>query len=343
MMKDADHFAIHWDDPPAGPIVLAHERFDPPFFNIYLASALTGRTEEELRHDADTRAVITDVLEHYDYLGLFCQVYDPAKSSAPGSGHSSEEVYMLDHGQTASADLVVFFLNSPSLGVGLEAQIAADASTPRIIIRPHGECVSRMFLGAFNPTLADIEFENMQDLRKKLGNAIGDICGELYIHVPTRRGVMRDIAGCAMHRFIFTHRVFQDIPVEYLAKTTGIRLHWLTELERDPKRCATLTMIQIELIADVLDAEIKINKQGRIQMAPKETGSILDPVAKESLDTLHDYVSSREKPLSDDCVRTEWQRYYEENIEPVQEAARQQPTPLTGQDSEKRFRRPTLF
>ena len=78
-MEDADHFAIHWDDPPAGPIVLAHERVDPPFFNIYLASALTGRTEEEVRHDTDIRAVITDVFEHYDYLGLFCRVYDPAK------------------------------------------------------------------------------------------------------------------------------------------------------------------------------------------------------------------------------------------------------------------------
>ena len=338
---EKENFVIHWDDPPATTLIKAYEMFNPPFLDVYLASALTGRTKEEQSIDSIHRNKIVEVVERYDYMGLHCKVYDPAITTPPKSDHSSKDVYIIDQDHTANADLIVFYLNSPSFGIGMEAQIAADASVPRVIIRPYGEATSRMILGVFNPTLFDIQYKNVEDLEKQLSEAMGDIMGELYKSTPTRRDMISKVLGCNFPKFIFCQRILKNITLKEISDKTGIQPYWIGEMERDARKCSTLTMIQLELIADVLDSELEIGEEGKFRMKPKEY-NLSDPV-KNSLRNLHEFVLFQTKAFPEELILREWANYYRNDVLPVKEAARRNMKELTAADWKERFEKPTLF
>ena len=69
-------------------------------------------------------------LRTYDYLGVQFEIYHPGEVTMPGSKHSAENVYVINYEQCVLADLVVFNVTQPSLGVGCESQIASDATVP---------------------------------------------------------------------------------------------------------------------------------------------------------------------------------------------------------------------
>lgn len=340
---ERENFVIDWDEPPASGLTKAYDMFDPPLFNVYLASALTGRTVEEQSEDATYRGRIVDVLEHYDYLGLFCKVYDPAKHTPPGSIETSEEVYVRDQGRTANADLVVFYLNAPSFGIGMEAQIAADACVPRVLIRPDGVATSRMILGAINPTIADIQFINLEDLEKKLSEAMGDIMGFLYECTLPRRKIISEgrFGRSNLSKYVFCQRILKQITLEEMATRTGMQPHWLAEIEKDAKKCCTLTTLQLELIAEVVESTFEMNDTDPLKMKPKEC-DLPGPV-KDSLRNLYEFTTSKDKPLSDESILREWAIYWEEDVLPVKEAARGEAKELTVKDWKKRFESQTLF
>lgn len=338
----SESFVIDWPEPPASVVAKTYEMFDPPLFNVYLASALTGRTLEEQAADATHRGTIVEVLENYDYLGLICKVYDPAKITPPGSIQTSEEVYMLDHAQTANADLVVFYLNAPSFGIGMEAHIAADACVPRVLIRPNGVPTSRMILGEINPTIADIQFRNPEDLEKKLSEAMGEIMGYLYERTLPRREVISDglLGRSNLSKHIFCQRILKGLTLEEMAVRTSMQPYWLAGIEKDAKKCFTITDMQLESITNVLDSEIEII-DGRFKIKPKEH-DLPSPVTN-SLRNLYQLVISRAKPLSDESILREWANYWDEDVLPVKKAARGEAKELTVDDWKKRFESQMLF
>ena len=107
---------------------------DPPVLRVYLASPLTNTDPASEEDRRTVREVTRRIMENYDYFGIRTEVYDPSDVTPPGSEHTSEEVYVTDHNRTANADLVVFHVNGPSIGVGMEAQIAAEATVPRVVV-----------------------------------------------------------------------------------------------------------------------------------------------------------------------------------------------------------------
>ena len=341
---EKESFVIHWDEPPTAGMVKAYDMFKPSFFNVYLASALTGRTTKEKSEDTMCRGRIVEVLENYDFLGLFCKVYNPAnpKNTPPESRHTSEEVYALDQEKTANADLVVFYLNAPSFGIGMEAQIAADACVPRVLIRQAGVPISRMILGAINPTIADIQFSNIDDLEKKLSESMGDIMGFLYEHTLPRREVISDgrLGRSNLSKHIFCQRILKGLTLEEMAARTSMQPYWLAEIEKDSKKCFTLTDIQLESIMNVLNSTIEII-DGRFKIKPKEHD--LPNNAKNSLRHLYQYVISRDKALSDKSILREWTNYWDKDVLPMKKAARGEPQELTVEDWKKRFESQTLF
>ena len=337
---EKESFVIRCDEPPATILTKTYERFVPPLLDVYLASALTGRTKTQQGTDSLHRKKIVEVMEGYDYMGLLCKVYDPSTATPPKSKHSSEDVYIIDQDHTANADLVVFYLNSPSFGIGMEAQIAADASVPRVIIRPYGVPISRMIRGVFNPTLFDIQYKNVEALEKQLSEAMGNIMGELYECTPKRRDVISKVLGCNLPKFIFCQRILKNITLKEISDKTGIQPYWIGEMERDARKCSTLTIIQLELIADVLDSVLEIGEEGKFCMKSKEY-KLSDPV-KKSLRNLHEFVLSQTK-ATEELILREWANYYEKDVSPVKEAARGNLKELTVADWKKRFDKPTLF
>ena len=115
---------------------------------VYLAGPLTNNEPEPERGCESIRLAASEIMRDY------FEVYDPAEVTPPKSAHSPEEVYLTDHTRTRLADLVLFHVNRPSLGVGIESQIAAEATIPKVIAYHEGAAVSRMFRGVFSPVSA---------------------------------------------------------------------------------------------------------------------------------------------------------------------------------------------
>src|SRR5260370_5605973 len=131
-VNDSNGFAMDFDPGNSFPFSVPEKpMIEPPVLRIYLASPLTNADSETANDCRMVRSITRRVLEGYDYLGIRFHVYDPAEVTPPGSEHTSEEVYLTDHNRTATADLVVFHVNCPSLGIGMAAQIAAGPTIPR--------------------------------------------------------------------------------------------------------------------------------------------------------------------------------------------------------------------
>ena len=106
---------------------------DRPYIRVYLASALTGRDEEK-GFDDEVRGAICEALSkssvRCEANVIKYEVYNPAEHTSPGSRHRCEEVYHIDFKELVDSDLVLFYVNAGSLGMGIERQIAATGGVP---------------------------------------------------------------------------------------------------------------------------------------------------------------------------------------------------------------------
>jgi hypothetical protein len=90
---------------------------------VYIGCALTSGDRTGLRDQLlnDTETV---------FLEAGFDVYNPCRVTKPGSPHQPNEVTAIDHLEAMRCDLIFFLRMQPSIGMGIEAQIAADVLTP---------------------------------------------------------------------------------------------------------------------------------------------------------------------------------------------------------------------
>ncbi|MCI0641331.1 MAG: hypothetical protein L0Y72_29685 [Gemmataceae bacterium] len=233
-MKDSDSFAIDFDSANRMPFNLAETpMIDPSILRVYLASPLTNSDPETSNDCRLVREMTRRILENYDYLGIRFEVYDPAEVTPPGSEHTSEEVYLTDHNRTANADLVIFHVNGPSLGVGMEAQIAAGATVPRVVVSKKDARVSRMFLGLFSPTVGAIQYANDADYEAQLSKQLPEITRKTLESAKRRRPFIEDICDVELGRLIFKQRILHSITIDALARSVDIGEYFLRRVWRE--------------------------------------------------------------------------------------------------------------
>ena len=87
--------------------------------SVYIASSLTDRDCSGIRNQLLRAA-------EYVFRDSGFAVYSPSSFTEPGSPHHSCEVTAIDHLNAMMADIIFFIRIQPSLGMGIEAQIAAD-------------------------------------------------------------------------------------------------------------------------------------------------------------------------------------------------------------------------
>lgn len=322
-MSNGDSFAIDFNDDDedslgfvrnGGPLI------DPPLIRVYLAGPLTNNDEGANLECQRIRQVVKDLLHGYDFLGVEFLVYDPADVTPPGTDHSPEEVYSTDFQSTAGAELVVFHVNVPSLGVGMESQISAFATVPRVIICKSGSPVSRMFRGVFAPTLAKIEYENTDDARRHLEAEIPTIAAAAIESAEKRRPITEDLSALELGKRILKQRILSGMTVQELAVETDIREFWILRLEREPGFFATCSFIQFLRICHALKCYASLAMDGRRVNFSSEGEGQLSADQKISLENLAIFVRSREHRVSDDKIIRLWREYVEQREEQQQEA-----------------------
>jgi len=299
-----------------GPIDLPEENFDmptefkqDPFIRVYLASGLTGR-EIHKKLDDRIRSVITEVLEKSRYNGLQYKVYDPERYTGTGSPHSSKEVYRIDFEKVVEADLVIFYLNAPSWGVGYEGQIAAGATIPKILVYPESQKVSRMVLGDFNPVLFSVEFKSEADLAPRFSHKLNVFGKEIIDMASKKRRVFNSHTTIGLAKFIFCRRVRLGKTIDVIARETAIEAHWITMVQLDSRKAAMLTWIQLQRIAEAIQAELGSNENGVVYMREKDEEH-LEQSMKQSLDNLYEAYVSYSKVVDDGVLLILWGEYSE--------------------------------
>lgn len=314
MPSDADSFSLDVE-------VCGGQSLDPPLLRVYLASALTNLDDADRQEAQRVRKVIRDVLHGYDYFGIRFEVYDPAEVTAPGSNHTDDEVYITDHDRTSASDAVIFYVLAPSLGVGMEAQIAADCTLPRVVVSRRNSRVSRMFRGVFSPTLASLEYDEVAELHQSLSLRLLDIAKRAVASAKRRRAHVEEFSGDAPGRKIMRSRLFLEMSLRELAAQTDIREVWLQRLEREPSLATSITLIQVHRIAAALGASISQSPNGIFTLRSPNDDTI-DPIDWESLDNLVEFECSHPEPPDDQRVVLLWQAYRKQRAEEDAEAMR---------------------
>ena len=116
---------------------------------VYVAGALNGS-----RNAPQAMAKYEAVAEMLREIGV--EPYVPHCHSAPQLrlDHSPERIYEVDSKALAAADLLLAFLDEPSLGVGAEIALAMSLDVPVLAVWPQGSHVSPFVRGLIGSSTA---------------------------------------------------------------------------------------------------------------------------------------------------------------------------------------------
>lgn len=128
----------------------------------YVSGALTGGDE------------IETLKKFYEQVAEVCvregiEAYVPHLISDPigNPNMTPEEVYDLDRKQVTDSNLLIAYVGYPSLGVGLEIEIAREKNIPVVLLMEKERRISRMARG--NPAVvAEIHFSDFSDALRQL-------------------------------------------------------------------------------------------------------------------------------------------------------------------------------
>ena len=111
-----------------------------PIYRVYVGCALTGAPECELMAVQDMKVKLegmSDEKSRFEVLEFLGTSYG-----------SPTDVYEHDLGQVRSCDVMVAFVDRPSIGLGMEIATAIQLEKPLICLHRPETAVSRMLLGA---------------------------------------------------------------------------------------------------------------------------------------------------------------------------------------------------
>jgi hypothetical protein len=217
---------------------------------VYVACSLTSDDRTGLR-DRLLDAVETVLTKHgFD-------VYNPSRYTKPGSPHRDDEVTAIDHLQAMRCDFIFFIREQPSLGMGIEAQIAADVLIPWADAK-----ISAVFLKPC-PLLAGLanglailrlnfSEENLDEFSEQLGQRLLDteIRDHLYRAQRARAIATETIRQVGIGRMIRQQRLLLNMSTEQLAALIDLAPWWVNSIETDPELTNCLTFMQLMRLVD---------------------------------------------------------------------------------------------
>lgn len=131
---------------------------------IYIAGALTGTPNLEV-----LRNLYESVAKLCLELGL--EPYVPHLHSDPikNADLTPAEVDKMDRAKIEESDMIILYAGEPSLGTGIEAEIANQIGRPVVLFYESGKKISRLLLG--NPAVvAALTFTDREDAISSLRN-----------------------------------------------------------------------------------------------------------------------------------------------------------------------------
>jgi transcriptional regulator with XRE-family HTH domain len=220
----------------------------PPII-AYFAGPLTGLPEKD---EAEVTALderVDAICRNYAYpLAL----YRPRKTTSPKE-HSdipARKVYDIDQERVASADVVILAGIFPSLGAGMELQLALQSCTYVILLSREGQKLSRMVLGC-PAEKKHIEYKNLDDLEEKLKAELRDLTRN-FAAFRFRRRALRGADEFDFGKRVAQLRTDLGFSTEDLARMIGVGEAYIESLESKSDRITNPSLVVIRELAKAL-------------------------------------------------------------------------------------------
>jgi transcriptional regulator with XRE-family HTH domain len=262
-------------EPDTGAIKLAEVDDVSVELHAYLASALTGLSEDERRH----------IFLLSDTISLICsdygiKLYEPRKATDPvhHPDVKDHDVFKLDRTRVQTSDLLICLAHHPSFGAGQELDFAFSMLLPILVITPMEKPVSRMVKGI--PTaLTVIQYREPEELKDRLRAALI----ELKPLLLDRRFSLAKPEAHYIGLRVRALREQQGWTQKELAQAARVEVAFIEQLESENEKESNPSIMQLRVIATVL----KVPLARLIDPAPNER------TAFEIMDALPQLLAAR--------------------------------------------------
>ncbi len=213
----------------------------------YFASALTGLNPEQIKEVIELDEKVNTICNNY--FNYSVALYRPRLKTSPTDNPevSSREVYDIDQERVASSDLIFLAAIFPSLGAGMELQIALQSCTSIILIKKKTQPLSRMVLGC--PAIIKIvEYDSLIELDTKLIEAMNNLLpdiSELRLNHPQKE------SSFELGNRIKQLRLQRNYKEEQLARLIGVDVSFINSLENKSEHIVNPSLEIIRRIAKV--------------------------------------------------------------------------------------------
>lgn len=236
---------------------------DPLF--VYIAVPLT-KTLPGDPHRSLADAVEAAIRD----CGMECQ--NPARVTPPGSHHSPAEIYALNYSAVTRSDVILFIRIAPSVGMGEEAQVAANHLVPCCQLKSNdlGSQQSPVLLGLGNVPCGEkhtICIDSPTDTvhlcaqLKELITSPSFVKTALQIR-DARRRAKRAIEGGRLGMALRRQRLLVQLPLHRAAQRLGVSPRWVDAVESDSDVQCGISLTQLVLLANVFHGRVAICSDG---------------------------------------------------------------------------------
>lgn len=281
------------------PLLSGGEFDETPTIIAYFASALTGLIPE---HEAEIMALderVDQIFRRYSAYPV--ALYRPRKTTSPSDNPDipARDVYEIDQQRVASAHLVIFAAIFPSLGAGMELQLALQTGTTVILLSKQGQKVSRMVCGC-PAAMESIEYADLDDLETKLINVMDKLMPTLakfrFLNPDAEDSEEFELGGRIRRLRNERHLQASD-----LARMVGVDPAYIETLESKSERITNPSLYLLRRIARALltsETYLISGHQG------------LDSKFQSHHESLQAYANEVDMPVPD--FNTLWSEHYEE-------------------------------
>lgn len=214
----------------------------------YFASALTGLDDEQRKEVTELDEKVNLICK--DYSRYLVALYRPRLKTSPTDNPevSPRDVYDIDQERVASSDLIFLATIFPSLGAGMELQLALQACKSVILIKQKNQNLSRMVLGC-PAIIQTVEYEHLSALDTKLVKAMDVILPA--VAESSLRNAQKD-SGFALGHRIKQLRMQRNYKEEQLARQIGVDVSFIRSLESKSEHIINPSLEIIRRIAKAL-------------------------------------------------------------------------------------------
>lgn len=217
---------------------------------VYIACSLTNENNPKRRD-----YLLSEIGKIFNECGF--DVYDPSQHTKPGSPHLDKEVAAIDHLQAMRCDLIFFVRDHPSIGMGIEAQIAADMLIPWGDAKAGGdlEKLCPLLAGLANAESSFLTIYNTEEigafikqLRKRLQDQ--NLISVLKNVRHDKKVASELIRQSGIGRAIRRQRLLLNLSATELGKLVDLDDWWIKSIEINEELTDCLTFMQLVRLID---------------------------------------------------------------------------------------------